>query len=102
MAIAGRLDEVLDAAVGVNRSSSNVLTVSVIEADAEYRFATGMITSRHIASGSTVFEAVPPGGPAGTDPRLRRVIEAWPQMNDAVRDRIAGLVEGAGLLRSSE
>jgi hypothetical protein len=170
MAIAGRLDEVLDAAVGVNRSSPNVLTVSVIEADAEYRFATGMITSRHIASGSTVFEAefslgqtqwserfsaqarfrpeidgaqgtgvlnrvwddialqvatsvvekdwvgitaigaspattpnaVPPGGPAGTDPRLRRVIEAWPQLNDAVRDRIAGLVEGAGLLRSSE
>ena len=30
------------------------------------------------------------------------VIEAWPQLNDAVRDRIAGLVEGAGLLRSSE
>ena len=167
MAIAGRLDEVLDAAVGVNRSSPNVLTVSVIEADAEYRFATGMITSRHIESGSSVFEAefslgqtqwserfsaqarfrpeidgaqgtgvlnrvwddialqvatsvveqdwagitaigattpiaVPPGGPAGTDPRLRRVIEAWPQLNDAVRDRIAGLVEGAGLLRSSE
>ena len=55
--IAGRLNEVLDAAVGVNRSSPNVLTVSVIEADAEYRFATGMITSRHIESGSSVFEA---------------------------------------------
>ena len=167
MAIAGRLDEVLDAAIGVNQSSPNVLTVSVIEADAEYRFATGMITSRHIESGSSVFEAefslgqtqwserfsaqarfrpeidgaqgtgvlnrvwddialqvatsvveqdwagitaieaspattpiaVPPGGPTGTDPRLQRVIEAWPQLNEAVRDRIAGLVEGAELSR---
>ena len=57
VAIASRLDEVLEVAVGVDRSSPNVLTVSVIEAESEYRYAIGMISSRHIGSGSTVFEA---------------------------------------------
>ncbi len=177
VAIATRLDELLDIAVGVDRSSPNVLTISVIEAKSDYEYAIGMITSRHIDAASGVFEGefsigntrwrerftaeardrggvdgakgtglldrvwddlalqvatsvaqrdwestalvqapppapqmptyaeiqqpnnVPPNAPAAADVdhRLQRLIDAWPRLSESVRNRIAGIVEGAEL-----
>jgi len=198
-AVASRVEELLDAAVGVENASPNVLTINVLEAESAYRYAIGMITSRHIEAASSVLDAefsiggsqwrerftaqtkyrpetdgaegtgaldrvwddialqvatsvmaqrwastpadwrsqtpiassppssspraepvvvpraprpspnappaatstVPPGvaAAAAGDPRLQRLIDAWPQLSESVRNRIIGIVEGAELSR---
>ena len=52
---------------------------------------------------ATVARAAPPpvdpvAAPASTkDPRLERLVEAWPHLNESTRNRILGIVEGAEL-----
>lgn len=161
VAISHRVDELLDVAVGTDRSAARVLTISVLEAESDYRYAIGVITSRHLEWGSCTVEAefalgstrwrerfsaqsryqpsidgdkgtgvldrvwddvamqitrsvlardwtpdatteitpIPMRTSSEPDPRLQRVIDAWPQLSDTVRSRINGIVEGAVLSR---
>ncbi|MHC5114139.1 MAG: hypothetical protein ACYTGP_06895 [Planctomycetota bacterium] len=47
-AVTGRVEELLDAMVGVDARSPRRLLIEVLEADTGYRYATGFPTSRHI------------------------------------------------------
>ena len=163
-ALSGRLDEILDVAVGVDPRSGKVLTVSVRDARTEYVYALGSPFNRRIGEARCVFEAEfavgdarweqrfsavaregattrgsglveqvwddvvlqaasavlesglldtttaraePPAGAepvsAGNasepmrDPRLERLISAWPHLNESTRSRIIGIIEGAEL-----
>ena len=46
---------------------------------------------------SGAVEPVPPASDPMTDPDLEALIQAWPALPEAVKGRILGLVEGAGL-----
>jgi len=55
--LASRILEVLDTAIGVNDSSTTILSITVLEAKSEFEYAAGIVNTPTIDVGRCVFEA---------------------------------------------